>query len=114
MAMRFGMKKDSLWRRVVIARFCLSSSEETRRIRCKHGCGLWKSIMKLKSCFWNLVSFKAGSDSDISFWADRWVGEFPLNMVFRSLSLVVVNSRVSVADFLTLRGMFGCLGFVGI
>lgn len=67
---RFGIDNDSLWHRVVIVRFGLASVWETRRVRCRHGYGLWKSIMRLREAFWNLVSFKVGSGSDICFWAD--------------------------------------------
>lgn len=55
--------------------------------------------MKLRETFWNLVRFKVGSGSEVCFWADRWGGEVSLNMTFKSLSLLAVDPRASVANF---------------
>lgn len=37
---RFGMERDSLWRKVVVARFGEESNWESRKVRGRHGCGI--------------------------------------------------------------------------
>lgn len=46
---RFGTKKDSLWLKVVVTRFGELSGWESKEVRARHGCGIWKSIMKVKN-----------------------------------------------------------------
>lgn len=65
---RFGMERDSLWRRVVVARFGEQSRWESKEVHVRHGCGIWKSILKVRKDFWNLIQFKLGSGSKIKFW----------------------------------------------
>lgn len=64
---RFGIEKDSLWRKVVVVRCGEGSHWESRKSRRRHGCGLWKSIMAVKEDFWKFISFSIGSGETISF-----------------------------------------------
>lgn len=62
---KFGRERDSLWRRVVAARFGEQSVQEFKAPRGKHGCGIWKSILKVKESFWRFIRFQLGSGLDI-------------------------------------------------
>lgn len=49
---RFGRERDSLWRRgVVVAQFGVQSVWDPKEVLGRHGCGIWKSIMKVKETF---------------------------------------------------------------
>lgn len=82
---RFGMERDSLWRRVVVARYGEISPWESKEVRFRHGCGVWKSIQKIKEGFWNFIRFNLRSGRKIKFWKDRWIGDYPLRDVFRNI-----------------------------
>lgn len=41
---RFGVKQESLLRRVVVTRFGETSCWKAREVGVRHSCGLWKSI----------------------------------------------------------------------
>lgn len=49
------MERDSLWCRVVVTRFGEESMWESRRVRCRHGCGIWKSIMAGRRIFGSIL-----------------------------------------------------------
>lgn len=40
-----------MWHRVVAARFGMIPRLESKEVRVRHGCGLWKSIHKLRDRF---------------------------------------------------------------
>lgn len=64
---RFGREQESLWRKVVVARFGVSSRWESREGRGRHGCGIWKSSLAVKSIFWESIRFKLGEGSILVF-----------------------------------------------
>lgn len=64
---RFGIKRYSLWRIVVAARFGKESVWESRRVRGRHDCGIWKSIMARIEEFSKHIRFKLGSEKNIKF-----------------------------------------------
>lgn len=67
---RFGMEIDGLCYRVVVERFGEEAVWKSRRVRDRHGCGIWKSIMVGNKDFWKYVRFKLGSKDNISLWSD--------------------------------------------
>lgn len=65
---RFVCKQvESLWRKVVVARFGLASCWMSKEVREHHGCGLWKSISTSKQGFWEGIRFKLGDGSNKGF-----------------------------------------------
>lgn len=95
---RFGNERDILWRRVVVARFGLASIWKARWVRVRHGCGIWKSIQKLREVFWNCIRFNLGLGKNICFWEDSWVGEFPWKDSFRSLFSLTIDPKEFVTN----------------
>lgn len=67
-------------------------------MRVRHGCGIWKSIMMVKKEFWKFVRFKLGSDQEIKFWEDIWVGEDPLKEKFSGLFAMVTDKKATITD----------------
>lgn len=65
----------------------------------RHGCGIWKSIQKLRVNFWNYIRFNLGSGREIRFWEDRWIGEVPLKVAFKNLFSLVADPNGLVVDF---------------
>lgn len=74
---RFGRERDRVWRRVVVVQFGEQSVWESNVSHGRHGCGLWKSILKVKESFWRFISFQLELGHDICLWQDPWVGELP-------------------------------------
>lgn len=48
--------------------------------------------------YWSFIHFKLGSEREIRFWEDRWVGEAPLKVSFGSLYCLAVDSRAFVVE----------------
>lgn len=67
---RFRLEQDSLWRQVVVSRFGKKPIWESREVRVRHGCGIWKSILSGRYCFWNYIKFALGFGKNIKFWKD--------------------------------------------
>lgn len=55
---------------------------ESNEVWVRHGCGIWKSIMKVRADFWKFIRFKMGSGLEINFWVDVQVGDVPLKEKF--------------------------------
>lgn len=51
---------------------------ESKMVRGRHGCSIWKSIMAGKEDFWKFIRFKLGLRENISFWRDLWIRGEPL------------------------------------
>lgn len=60
----------------------------------RYGCGMWKSILKIKVIFWKFIRLKARSSKEIRFWEDRWVGEQPLKDSFRNLFSIAFDPLI--------------------
>ena len=41
---------------------------KSKALHGRHGCGIWKSILKVKEHFLRSIRFKLGSSQDICFW----------------------------------------------
>lgn len=52
----------------------------------------------MREVFWNHICFKMGLGNDIRFWEDRWIGEIPLKVSFRSLFTLTIDHRERVVD----------------
>lgn len=61
-----------------MVRFGEQSVWESKSSRGRHGCGILKSIFKVKDLFWGLTRFQLGMGHDIRFWQDIWIGDLPL------------------------------------
>lgn len=48
-----------------MGRFGEISSWQAKEVRVRHGCGMWKSIQKLRVNFWNYIRFNLGSGREI-------------------------------------------------
>lgn len=86
-----------------MVRFGVHSGWESKEVRVRHGCGMWKSIMKVREYFWKFICFKLGLGLVIKFWEDPWVGEIPLNEEFGGLFSLVMDTKVIVADSFDFR-----------
>lgn len=81
-----------------MARFGVLFSWESKEMRVRHGCGIWKSIIKVREDFWKFICFKLGSDLEIKFWEDIWVGETSLKDEFNYLFSLALDSKLAIAD----------------
>lgn len=95
---RFSKERESLWRRVIVARYGLLFEWNRKDVRNGYGTGNWKSILKGKFDFWKFIRFKLGSGKVIRFWEDLWGGELPLRYEFRSIYNLALNQEGSVVD----------------
>lgn len=93
---RFGRERDSLLCRVVVACFGEQSVWASKTPHGRHGCGIWKSILKGNERFWRFIIFHLGSGHEISFWQDPWVRECPLKDRFASMFSLVEDKWGSV------------------
>ena len=79
---RFGVYRESLWRKVIVARYALMSEWNLKDIREGFGTGIWKFILKGKTDFWKFIWFKLGLVEEICFWEDFWYRDSPLHLEF--------------------------------
>lgn len=47
-------------RELMVARFGVKSDWESKEVKVRHGCGIWKSIQRVQAIFWNFIRFKLG------------------------------------------------------
>lgn len=71
---------------------------ESRDVRGRHGCGIWKSILAVKQIFWEFIRFKLGDGENIRFWLDVWVGDVPLRVTFPNIFKLALDSSALVAN----------------
>jgi len=64
-----------------------------------HGCSLWRYISKGWERFFPYSFFEVDDCSTISFWHNRWCGEWPLKELFPGLYALAVDRNASVTDF---------------
>lgn len=95
----FGTKLNSLWRIMVVARWGALSKWDSRDVMGRHGCGLWKSIMRKMVDFWRFIRFSLGSSIDINFWKDLWIGDVFLKEGFSNLFHLPNDRKASVANY---------------
>lgn len=95
---RFGQEHESLWRKVVVARFGVRSRWESREVRGHHGCGMWNSILAVKSVFWESIRFKLGDGENICFWQDVWLGDCPLWLAFLNIYSLAYDPLARVSN----------------
>lgn len=90
--------EDSLWRRVIVARFLGKSFQESNETRGRHGCGIWKSIISGRDEFQKFLRFKIGSNENIRFLMDIWVGESSFKDSFPQAFQLARDPLVMVAN----------------
>lgn len=64
---RFALERNSLWRKVIMAKYGCTLVWVPRDTRGTHGIGLWKSILKVKNRFRDFIRFHLGSGDDVQF-----------------------------------------------
>lgn len=90
---RFGMEKDALWRKVIVAKYKLEEGSWSlnREINNKMSI-LWKDIIlvherqpNMFSKFVENVKFKVGDGRNILFWKDNWLNESCLVVLYPTI-----------------------------
>lgn len=81
-----------------MARFGEKSIWESREVRRKHGCEIWKSILAGREDFWRCIKFNLGSGENIKFWKDVWVRDIPLMEICPEIYRLAVNQYTSVDE----------------
>jgi hypothetical protein len=83
---RFGHEEHSLWRQVIESKYGIKRggwcSDEARG---PYGMSLLRNIGNGWGSFSNLLSYKVGNGSLISFWHDVWCGIEPIKHSFPQL-----------------------------
>lgn len=94
---RFGLEQDSLRRQVEVFRYGEKSIWDSRDVRGRHGCEIWKSILLGRESFCKCIKFVLGSGENINFWKDVWVGDDPLMVSFPNIFRLALDQQTSVA-----------------
>lgn len=83
---------------MVVVWFGEVSPWESKEAWFRHGYGLWKSIQKVKDGFWKFIRFNMESERDIRIWDDLWIGDSPLQDMFRNLHSLAMDPMGRVID----------------
>lgn len=67
---RFVSDEQSLWKRVIKAKYDMEGVWITKEVSSTYGVGLWKTISNLWSKSSLKTSFKVGNGIKIAFWED--------------------------------------------
>lgn len=94
---RFGVDRESLWRKVIVVKHDLLLEWLLKDPRDGYGTGWWKFILLCKE-FLKFIRFKLGLGVAIRFWEDIWCGDIPLKVELNGIYSLVVNKYGSVAD----------------
>ncbi|GMI70241.1 hypothetical protein like AT4G29090 [Hibiscus trionum] len=110
---KFVVEKDSLWKRVVVAknnldsRFLIPADSSGA-----NSSWLWKGIVKsfysndeFGSSIRSSIRFQVGDGKTIIFWSDWWIGEGPLLSLFPRIHALSINKIGRVADFGTKQAL---------
>lgn len=90
--------RESLWRKVVVARFGEKTIWDPGKVKGRHGCGIWKSIYAGKKDFWKCIRFNLGECENISFWNDIWVGVATLRVTCLNIYQLDLDPQASIAS----------------
>ena len=98
---RFHAEKESLWARVIKAKYCSNRRINARNPSCLPCSPTWKGISKHSELFRYKSRWVIGRESMLSFWDDNWTHKGPLRQLIQGpLPMGVAKWKVKdIASF---------------
>ncbi|KAL4347618.1 hypothetical protein GQ457_17G007830 [Hibiscus cannabinus] len=101
---RYGEEKESLWRKVVDAKYGYDSKNLIPEVReGKRGSWLWKNItsplLNREDLFTKHIRFGIGNGEYIDFWGDFWTEVPSLKVAFPRIFALALKKRGKVNEF---------------
>ena len=98
---RFGCEGNSLWRKVIKAKYEIGSISYLPNVEASPKASrVWVDILLIGSRFSNFSNFfkdnlvvRVGNGRDISFWHDKWLGGLVLREVFPRLFTLTIDKK---------------------
>lgn len=103
---RLGVENDSLWFKVVEAKYGVSRVgwDVPRLSYCQSG--LWRGFLSVNDLFEANIKFRIGDGRRVLFWLDVWAGDFFLADQFRRLFACAMNRQAKARDCMVQNGDF--------
>lgn len=103
---RFNKEKDALWVKLVSSKYDLCEGAWLPHLpRRKKASNVWKDICSVSNmcadmgeCVIKGFNFKVNSDTSISFWKHKWLGEETLQNAFPALFTLSTQQDAMIAD----------------
>ena len=68
-------ERESLWARVLQAKYCSAQRIHSRNVRNLPGSRVWSAVKKGTDTFNRGVKWMVGSNSNLRFWFDHWLSK---------------------------------------
>jgi len=109
---RFHTEKESLWARVLKAKYGSNRRISSKDLNCLPCSQTWKGMKRGADLFWQGSRWVIGRDSNLSFWYDNWTHKGPLRQLIQG-PLPLGVSDWKVKDIVALGGWkWGLVPFV--
>jgi len=79
---RFPLEEQSLWGRVIQAKYGKEGPWKTKEVTSTYGTSLWRSIRNLWHGFYAKTECNVNNGRKIRFWEDNWLGNGSLKRLF--------------------------------
>ena len=101
---RFPKEEQTLWVRVIQAKYEKEDFWKTEEVFFAYGINLWRSIRNLGYVFFKRTSFNVKSGRKIKFWDDDWLGNGSLKQLFPDMYLLNQQQESTLQEVWTPQG----------
>ncbi|OVA16860.1 hypothetical protein BVC80_1231g1 [Macleaya cordata] len=99
---RYGKENDSLWRRVIEAKYGGARGNILpTETNIPYGTGLWRHILKHKKNITNNSTIRVNNGDATLFWIDKWIGEAPLKESFPKIFKLSRCKKAPITEVIT-------------
>lgn len=107
---RLREEGDSLWFKVVAAKYGVSRGGWDLGGPSYHFFGLWRGIMSVKNSFETNIKFRLEDGKRLFFWLDCWAGDTSFATQFPSLFACARDREAKACDYMVRNGDYTLWG----
>lgn len=101
---RYDLEEESLWRKVVFAKFGVCDGWNLSVPHGAYGHSAWRAIMKHLNKFVSGIDYEVGNGRRIGFWLDAWCGGIPLAMEYPDMFAIAEDPNTVVSRYFSAVG----------